>query len=214
MGYTFKSTSITSMRETLCGYTVSNHTTELLAMMLNYTMLRHPNNDLAAVESFFVRVELTDSYLHLQYEVTGELSALNIPAKQTPCAVDGLWQHTCFEAFIAVNGEERYYEFNFSPSRAWAAYAFSAYRNPSAWTINKAPIIKCTQTKESLLMNVLIDVDDLPLKLEERSFQLGLTAVIETNEGELSYWALQHSEGVADFHQRNHFILSFNPNNP
>jgi hypothetical protein len=183
-------------------------------MMLDYIMLRHPNNDLAVVDSFVVRVEFTEDYLHLQYELTGELSALNIPAVQAPCAVDGLWQQTCFEAFIAVNGEERYYEFNFSPSSAWAAYAFSAYRNRSAWTIDSPPIIRCTQTKESLIMDVLIAAVDLPLKRAEQSFQLGLTAVIETNEGELSYWALQHSDSAPDFHQRQHFILSFNPNNP
>jgi len=183
-------------------------------MLLDYTMLRHPNNDLTAVDSFVVRFELIDGYLHLQYEVTGELSALNIPTVQAPCAVDGLWQHTCFEAFIAVTGEERYYEFNFSPSSAWAAYAFRSYRNRSAWTINNAPIIRSTQTKESLLLNVLIATVDLPLKRADQSFQLGLTAVIETNEGELSYWALQHSDSEPDFHKRKHFILSFNPNNP
>jgi hypothetical protein len=183
-------------------------------MMLDYAMLRHPSNEPVSVDSFLVRVELTDSYLHLQYEVTGTLGTLNIPARQAPCAVDGLWQHTCFEAFIAVNGEERYYEFNFSPTSAWAAYAFSSYRCRSAWTIETPPFIIFTQTDESLLMDVLIDTDDLPLKLEEQSFQLGLAAVIETNEGELSYWALQHSDSAPDFHQRQHFILSFNPNNP
>jgi hypothetical protein len=183
-------------------------------MMLDYNMLRHPHNDMTSVDSFLVRFELIDDYLHLQYELTGELSALNIPAVQAPCAVDGLWQHTCFEVFIAVNGEEGYYEFNFSPSSTWAAYAFSAYRSRIDWTINNAPIITCTQTNEFLLIDVLIAVVDLPVKQVDQSFRLGLTAVIETNDGGLSYWALQHYDSAPDFHQRNHFILSFNLNTP
>ncbi len=182
--------------------------------MLDYKLLMHPNNDLNDINSFVVRFEFIDDYLHLQYELTGEIGALKIPTAQAPYAVDGLWQHTCFEAFIAVSGEERYYEFNFSPSSAWAAYAFSTYRYPIAGTFKNAPIIKCIQTQKSLLMDVLIAAVDLPMKLEDQSFQLGLTAVLERNNGELSYWALQHRDGAPDFHQRNNFILSFNPNNP
>ena len=183
-------------------------------MMLDYKMLIHPNNDLNAIDNFVVRFELIDDYLHLQYELTGGIGALKIPTAQAPYAVDGLWQHTCFEAFIAVNGEERYYEFNFSPSSTWAAYAFSTYRHRSAGTFKNAPIIKCIQTQKSLLVDVLIAAVDLPMKLEDQSFQLNLTAVLETTDGELSYWALQHPDGAPDFHQRNNFILSFNPNNP
>ena len=79
-------------------------------MMLNYTMLRHADNDLAAVESFLVRFEFIEDHLHIQYKLTGELSELYIPTVQAPCAVDGLWQHTCFEAFIAVtcNSDNRH----------------------------------------------------------------------------------------------------------
>ena len=41
---------------------------------------------------------------------------------------DVLWQHTCFEAFVAPAGAPGYHEFNFSPSLDWAIYRFSAYR--------------------------------------------------------------------------------------
>ena len=41
---------------------------------------------------------------------------------------DGLWRHTCFEAFICRRATGEYWEYNFSPSGAWAAYQFSGYR--------------------------------------------------------------------------------------
>ena len=41
---------------------------------------------------------------------------------------DGLWRHTCFEAFIAAAVRPEYWEYNLSPSGAWAAYHFTGYR--------------------------------------------------------------------------------------
>src|SRR3979490_1310679 len=41
----------------------------------------------------------------------------------------GLWQHTCFEAFLAAPGVAGYYEFNFTPTLDWAAYQFTDYRD-------------------------------------------------------------------------------------
>ena len=55
-------------------------------------------------------------------------SALLVPAPAPPVRTDGLWRHTCFEAFIAPAGSSEYWEYNFSPSGAWAAYHFTAYR--------------------------------------------------------------------------------------
>lgn len=43
---------------------------------------------------------------------------------------DGLWQATCFEAFLQPSGQDKYYEFNFALNPAWNAYEFSAYREP------------------------------------------------------------------------------------
>ena len=37
--------------------------------------------------------------------------------RQGNSPVDGLWRHTCFEAFVGIPGAEPYYEFNFSPWR-------------------------------------------------------------------------------------------------
>jgi hypothetical protein len=91
-----------------------------------------------------VRVARVDgTKLSLRYSVRGDLDALRIPPAAPPARRDLLWKHTCFEAFVRVAGERAYQEFNFSPSREWAAYRFSSYRQaapavdePSAEEIN------------------------------------------------------------------------------
>jgi hypothetical protein len=42
----------------------------------------------------------------------------------------------------------------------------------------------------------------------QQSWQIGLTAVIETATGEKSYWALHHPAEKPDFHHRGGFALS------
>jgi hypothetical protein len=51
----------------------------------------------------------------------------------------------------------------------------------------------------------------LPQNSADKSLQLGLSAVIEANDGSRSYWALLHPESRPDFHHRAGFILSLNP---
>lgn len=41
---------------------------------------------------------------------------------------DGLWRHTCCEAFLAERGRPGYHEFSFAPSTEGAVYRFAAYR--------------------------------------------------------------------------------------
>jgi len=148
--------------------------------------------------------------LHLRYELTGELAQVRIPEPKPSDAVDGLWEHTCFEVFVAVEGKANYHEFNFSPSGQWAAYSFSDYRVRSALTVSHAPAISFSQTKEHLLLEAVIAAADLPQNIAGKPLQLGLTAVIEANDGSRSYWALHHPEIHPDFHHRAGFILSFN----
>src|SRR5256885_16422013 len=66
------------------------------------------------------------SSLDIVYALEGDLSQLRIPSAR---AGGNLWQHTCFEIFISRAGMDAYYEFNFSPSGEWAAYAFHRYRD-------------------------------------------------------------------------------------
>ncbi len=151
--------------------------------------------------------------LSLSYKLTGDLAQICIPAPQPSIATDGLWEHTCFEAFIAVEGEAGYHEFNFSPSGQWAAYSFSDYRVRSPWTASQSPAIRFVKSDGHLLLEAVIALGDLPQNMADKLLQLGLAAVIEASDGSLSYWALNHpEEDRPDFHHRAGFILSLNQN--
>jgi hypothetical protein len=179
--------------------------------MVNKNLTCHLCAKSIPVQTLQVKVESQpQGDLHLRYELTGDLAQIRIPARQPPVAVDGLWEHTCFEMFVAVAGEASYHEFNFSPSGQWAAYAFSDYRVRSEWTISQTPASRCAQGNGHLLLEAVVAAADLPRNIAGKPFQLGLTAVIEANDGSRSYWALHHPLARPDFHHRAGFILSFN----
>src|SRR5262249_58742706 len=67
--------------------------------------------------------------LALAFGLEGDLSRLRIPSVAEHRRGHDLWRHTCFEAFVARDGDTAYHEFNLSPSREWAAYAFRSYRD-------------------------------------------------------------------------------------
>jgi hypothetical protein len=161
------------------------------------TLHCHPATPCTAVHSLQVTLERgVDGSLHLQYILRGDLAHIRIPALQAPAATDGLWQHTCFEAFIGVQGNSLYHEFNFSPSRQWAAYAFSGYRERLAWTGHVSSLPDC---------QAIIPTAAFPPNPQEKPLQLALTAVIETITGEKSYWSLYHPTEHPDFHHRDGF---------
>ena len=122
------------------------------------------------------------------------LDGLRIPPPARPGAADELWKHTCFEVFIGIKGEPAYREFNFSPSGQWAVYDFRAERERN--------------DKEAWLQACL-PAGALPTAAPGTEFELNLTAVIERADGELEYWAVQHSPGEPDFHARDSFVLMF-----
>lgn len=154
--------------------------------------------------SLSVEVHAQADALQLHYTLGGDTSALRIPAPAAPAPTDGLWQHTCFEAFVAADGETAYREFNFSPSGQWAAYRFSTERERDAAAeardrvLLAPPLIQLTP--QSLTLTARLPLAALPRSPSVLS--LGLCAVIEERDGRLSYWALQHPKERPDFHHR------------
>jgi hypothetical protein len=145
--------------------------------------------------------------LELRYELRGPLEQLRIPEPvESPERRDGLWEATCFEAFLAVEAEEAYREINLSPAGHWNLYRLDGYRRglrPEP-ALTALPLTQL-RTAESLWMGLTLDLSALlpaPQPLE-----LAITAVLEGRDGALSHWALAHPGGEADFHRRDGFLL-------
>jgi hypothetical protein len=138
---------------------------------------------------------------------------LRIPGATTPSAADGLWKHTCFEMFVAGSSENRYHEYNFSPSGQWARYRFAAERVRDASSEDRAGEqvipIDCRVYADSLTLRASVPLSDLPHS--PGGWLVGLSAVLEHADGQLSYWALHHPREQADFHHPAGRILRLPP---
>jgi hypothetical protein len=134
----------------------------------------------------------------LRYRLEGDIGALLLPPSAAGAA-DGLWRHTCLEAFVQDGDGPSYHEFNLSPSGQWAVYRFSAERQrvPGDAPPPSGPTITTERSADSLVLQAWLPGALLPA----RPTAIGLTAVIETLDGQISHWALHHPRADRpDFH--------------
>lgn len=134
----------------------------------------------------------------LRYRLEGDIEALAIPSPAVGAA-DGLWRHTCLEAFVQDGDGPGYHEFNLSPSGQWAVYRFSGERQrmPGDTTLPAGPTITTERSADSLVLQAWLPCTQLPA----RPTVIGLSAVIETLDGQISHWALHHPRADRpDFH--------------
>jgi hypothetical protein len=173
------------------------------------TLKPHPDSPCAAVARIDVEVwRPRPGALVLCYVVTGETSGLRMPPAAASARADGLWRHTCLEAFVRASPDTGYYELNFSPSTQWAAYGFGGYR--SGMRVAReigAPRFEVDSSPESYRLRVSLDLVRLPGLPSGGAWRVGLSAVIEETGGRQSYWALAHPPGRADFHHLDCFAL-------
>lgn len=149
-----------------------------------------------------------DGNLQLTYCITTPSGALKIPPPVAPGFADELWQHTCCEAFIAPASGRAYREFNFSPSGAWAVYDFSDYRQRRSWALPAQGLqVTATARADGLMLSVTLPSTWLPAA---DAWRIGLTVVLETTDGDKSWWALTHTAAQPDFHPLASFTLALN----
>ncbi len=177
---------------------------------MNAILLPHPSTPAPRVSRLAVEYTLlADHQLHLAYRLEGGPDAILWPQPHpNPQRTDGLWRHTCFEAFLLAPGGE-YWEFNLSPSGAWAAYEFSGYRagmKPLALSVD--PAIRTRRQPGSFELSATLDLQWLAVGVSPAALRLGLTAVIEDRARVLSYFALKHAAEKPDFHHAGGFVAS------
>jgi len=169
-------------------------------------LLAHPRTPcplVRALEVTLARDRAGD--LHLDFALTGDVVSLRVPEAGAPARRDGLWRHTCFEAFFAPGSGTGYREFNFSPSGDWAAYDFRGLREGVASPdLSRPPRIDVVVHDHVLRLSVSLAAADVCVS---GTLHAGLTAVVEDVSGARSYFALAHPRAEPDFHDPAGFAL-------
>lgn len=179
---------------------------------MRQTLKLHPASPCSAATHIDVDVARPHAgSLLLRYVVTGAIADLRMPPVVTAARADELWQHTCFETFVGTSADAAYYEFNFAPSTQWAAYRFGGYRSGRAATEIAAPRIDVQSAPERFTLQASLELDRLSGLPSGARWRLGLSAVIEEANGRISYWALAHPPGKADFHHSDCFSHELPP---
>ena len=156
------------------------------------SLYRHPETPAGGIHAVEAELLRIPGGAVAEFRLTGDMSRLVLPPPTQPGRADDLWRTTCFELFVADDGEG-YREFNLSPSGAWAAYHFEKHRSGRSQAAASVKIETFKNTKNiSLIANI------------ESEFLnpacVGLTAVIEEVDGLLRYWATAFAPGEPDFH--------------
>ena len=163
------------------------------------------------------------SQLEIRWRLQGDLARLRLPEPAPePQRRDELWTSTCLECFLARPGETGYWELNLCPSGHWNLYRLEGYRQG----LRPEPAIQALRADRQIGEQAAAEADagqqpttlELALALDLEALlgaeacvsplELGVTAVVETSDGAISYWALAHPAAEADFHHRDGFCLT------
>ncbi|MCS6787000.1 MAG: DOMON-like domain-containing protein [Thiobacillaceae bacterium] len=176
--------------------------------MITAELQPHPDTPCAAVERIEAQLQpYAGDGLGITLSLQGALDRILLPPPNKPHRADGLWRHTCAELFVRNAYARVYREFNFAPSLAWQCYDFDDYRTGCRPAILPRPLCAWTAAHDRLVLRLQLDATQLPLP----PWRLNLAMVVETRDGHLSYWALAHPIGHADFHHPDAFVLAFDP---
>ncbi len=150
-----------------------------------------PVTDLTGVFS------VNDSNIKLELTLRGDTHQVHWPIYPRQ-RTTGLWEDTCFEFFLGQVGQSHYVEVNLSPGGAWNSFAFRDVRTDMVETkLIQLSSSQCQRTDTEAHFSATL-THELPVG----EYELGISAVVKSEAGKLSYYALQHSGSRPDFHDR------------
>ena len=166
----------------------------------------YPGNGLTSPAQITGSIVRCSNRLSISYQLQGTLHEILIPARdEIPARRSRLWEETCFELFLAPENSEQYWEFNLSPAGHWNAFRFSSYRQSMQEETAFSFLPFSTQrTGDTLLLHMELDAEKI---LKGCGLEAGISAIIKTREGEVTFWSLAHNAVRPDFHARDCFII-------
>jgi len=170
---------------------------------MRLSLTRHPKSPRSAIRA--IEAEVLHPALGrfaVRYRLLGEIDRIRLPAGKRGGRGDGLWRHSCFELFVKPHGGTAYVEYNFAPSGQWSIWRFSDYRTGRE-EFGEVESIRVRRTAEGLSLCAAIK------EAPPFASRLGLCAVIEEEDGALSYWSLVHPPGEPDFHDDESSAIDF-----
>jgi len=145
--------------------------------------------------------------LFITYMVEGDLESIRWPQPSLASErCHGLWQNTCFEFFISVKGSSAYWEGNLSPNGFWNVYRFTAYREGMQEELAVGHLWPLAERNQRIF-NLSCRLETLGIVEDNLAIEIGVSSVLQSGSGEISYWALSHPGSKPDFHDRQSFIL-------
>lgn len=145
--------------------------------------------------------------LVIDYRLQGALESIKRPVVSSLShRCHDLWRHTCFELFFGIRGAPGYREVNVSPGGGWNVYHFTGYRTGMREDTSVAqPLCRVASGEDFLSLHCTIRINTIIADSSE--LEAGFSSVIETTEGVLSHWAIEHPASKPDFHDRRGFLI-------
>jgi hypothetical protein len=119
----------------------------------------------------------------------------------------GLWEGTCFEAFIQDSESNEYLEFNFSGTGYWNVFHFLK-RDQKLEEYLPLKLTKHRFTTEPKHREFIFsfDLGQMPFIQDCTNLKIGTTCILVNEDQEKEYFAISHHREKPDFHDPRSFV--------